>query len=382
MTSLNTYRSLFPSLANRVQLSSCSQSALALPVQQGLEAYTQSLLEQGMDWGGWMDVLQDAKAEFARLINADVDEIAVCASVTEAAASIATALDFSTPRNRIVLADSDFPSVGHLWLAQHRHGAEIDFIQPAGEFLDSTDYERSIDEKTLLVSVSQVAYYNGLRQDITAITQHAHRHGALVFVDAYQAAGSEPIDVKASGIDMLASGMQKYLLGIPGIAFLYVRKDLADTLEPTSTGWFGRQNPFAFDIRKLDYSAGAARFEIGTPPIAAAYAAQAALKLINRVGVDRIHSQQRELSTVALATAHACGLEVASPLDLHRKAANTAIRITDATLMEKRMAAAGYVVSARNDVIRVAPHFYNTAREVQDAINLLAELHRQDNASH
>lgn len=367
-------RALFPSLDTLRQLSSCSQSALALPVRRAAIDYLDSLTERGMDWGLWMGKVAAAKAEFARLINADADEIAVCASVTDAAASIASALDFSGARRAVVLGELDFPSLGQLWRAQQRRGASIRLVptQPLQD--NSPAYRAAIDERTLLVNLSAVSYYNGLRLDVKRITEHAHRQGALVFVDAYQAAGSEVIDVRASGVDMLASGVQKYLLGVPGIAFLYVRRELAQRLEPTFTGWFGRANPFDFDLRQLSYAPNAARFDVGTPPMMAAFIAEAALKLVNDTGPAAIQSWQAQLSQTVIDQARQYGLELASPSDPALKAANTAIRVTDAAGLERRLAEAGYIVSARNDVIRIAPHFYNTQQEVCDAVRLLAEL--------
>lgn len=367
-------RELFPSLERLKQLSSCSQSALALPVRSAAHEYLDSLSERGTDWGLWVGKVTAAKAEFARLINADPDEIAVCASVTDAAASIASALDFSGARNRVVLGELDFPSVGQLWHAQQRHGADIQVVETHPQQDNRAAYCSAIDERTMLVNLSAVSYYNGLRLDVAHITEHAHRQGALVFADAYQAAGSEVIDVRQSGVDMLASGVQKYLLGVPGIAFLYVRRELAQKLEPSVTGWFGRANPFDFDLKQLDYAPGAVRFDVGTPPMMAAFIAEAALKLINDTGPAAIQRWQQHLSQVTIDMATRYDLEVASPLDPGLKAANTAIRVRDASNIEQRMAEAGFIVSARNDVIRIAPHFYNTQQDVCDAVRMLAEL--------
>lgn len=371
------HRQLFPSLSSKVQLSSCSQSALATPVNAAVGEYLASLTQRGMDWGLWMDKVGAAKAEFARMINADAKDIAMLSSVSDCASIIGSALDFSGERNGVVLAELDFPSIGHVWLAHGKRGAQVSVVDAENDCVSAEAYNRLVNERTRLVSVSQVSYYNGFRQDIDAIVRHAHEQGALVFVDAYQAAGSEPIDVKASGVDMLASGVQKYLLGVPGIAFMYVRRDVAVTLEPTSTGWFGRVNPFAFDIRGLDYAPNACRFDTGTPPMMAAYAAHAGMKLLNDVGITGIQAWQTHLSSVALETAQRLDLSVASPVELTRKAANTAIRVSNASALEAQMAQAGFIVSARNDVIRIAPHFYNTEQEVRDAVTHLALLARK-----
>ncbi|MFJ9993553.1 aminotransferase class V-fold PLP-dependent enzyme [Pseudomonas putida] len=373
------YRHLFPSLSNNIQLSSCSQSAIATPVREAVGEYFDSLHARGMDWELWMTRVAAAKAEFARMINADEDEVAVCASVTEAAGLIASALDYPAARNKVLMTEMDFPSIGHLWLAQQRFGAQVQFVESDNDAVPTERFIEAIDERARLVCISQVCFYNGYRQDVAQITRQAHAHGALVFVDAYQASGSEPMDVKATPIDMLASGMQKYLLGLPGIAFLYVRREVALKLEPSLTGWFGRSNPFEFDIRKLDYAPNANRFDVGTPPMMAAYAAHAALQLINQVGVGHINAWQKRLSQVALETAAAHGLVVASPTDLSCKAANTAIRVAQAKTLEGLMAKEGFIVSARSDVLRIAPHFYNTEADVRQAIECLAALDRQLN---
>ena len=368
-------RSLFPILQRKIQLSSCSQSALCTPVADALDAYVRSWREHGMDWIGWMDTVNAAKAEFGRLIGAEALDIGVLSSVSDVASSLASALDFSGSRKRIVTAEIDFPSVGHVWLAQQERGAQVAFIDARpGDVVDPGRYAAVIDERTRLVCVSHVSYYNGSIQDIAAIARETRRQGAVLFVDAYQSAGALRIDVQRDGIDILASGAQKYLLGCPGLAFMYIRRDLAKTLEPRNTGWFGRVNPFAFDIRTLDYAAGARRFDTGTPPMVNAYAAHAGLKLLNSLDGALVERYLSHLSSVAIEEARALGLVIASSTDLRVKASNTAIQVPNASALEAKMAEAGYIVSARNDVVRIAPHFYNTAEDVTGALRALARL--------
>ena len=226
------------------------------------------------------------------------------------------------------------------------------------------------------MSVSQACFYDGQRVDIAATGHAARSRGAIQFVDAYQSAGSMAIDVRAEQVDILAAGAQKYLLGIPGIAFLYVRPALARRLVPTVTGWFGRVDPFAFDPRGLDFADGATRFNTGTPPMMCASVARASMALLNEIGIAPIEAWLGQLSALAIEEAARLGLEVVSPKQPGAKGANTAIRIANAAEVEARMLQAGYVVSARNDVIRVAPHFYNSAYDVLGALRELARLTR------
>ena len=373
----SSYRKLFPILDHTIQLSSCSQSALSLPVRRAIDEYLEVWLKRGADWGYWMEQVALARAEFARMIHAQPDDIAVLGSVSDAASSIASALHFEADRREIVTTTLDFPSICHVWLAQAPRGAQVRFVQAEAGSTDTTErIAGALDAQTALVSVSHACFYDGQRVDIAATGREARRHGAIQFVDAYQSAGAITIDVEAQAVDILAAGAQKYLLGIPGIAFLYVRPTLARRLTPTVTGWFGRVDPFAFDPAGLDFAAGAARFNTGTPPMMCASVARASMALLNEIGIPAIEDYLGQLSAVALEEAVRLGLVVASPADAAAKGANTAIRVPDAARIEARMLEAGYVVSARNDVIRIAPHFYNTAEDVTGALRALAGLIR------
>ena len=337
--------------------------------------YMASWRDSGMDWVGWGVALDQAKAEFAKLIGADGSDIAVMSCVSDLASSIGNCLEFSPEKNGIVLGEIDFPSLGHVWLAQQTRGAQVQFVQGDGQgLIRLEDYARVITPRTRLVSVSHVSYSNGFKQDIAAIAALAHAQDALVFVDAYQSVGVMRIDVLRDGIDMLVCGAQKYLLGCPGIAFMYVRRDLAQQLRPANTGWFGRVDPFAFDIRQLDYADGARRFDTGTPPYINSAAAGAGMALLNRLDMLAVESYIEHLSAVALRAAAQHGLSIASPLDPRRKGSNTAIHVHDSAAVEKKMAEAGFIVSARGAVIRIAPHFYNTEQEVAGAMAALARM--------
>lgn len=370
-------RADFPILATRAQLSSCSQSAMGTPVAAAIQDYLHLWGEQGMAWGPWMDAVEAAKREFARMINAQPQDIAVCGSVSDAASSIASALDFASGRKGIVVGANEFPSVGHVWLAQRKRGANVTFAQADEQgWIPPEHYEAAIagHDGCALVSVSHAAFYNGARQDIASITRIARAHGAITFVDAYQSAGALCLDVARDGIDMLATGAQKFLMGCPGIAFLYVRPGLAAQLTPTNTGWFGRVNPFAFDIEGLDFPPHAGRFNTGTPPMINAHAAAAALRYLGQQDAQAVEAYLRHLGEVTVREAQRLGLSVASPADPARRAATTAIRVRDAHGVEGQMASAGCIVSARNDVIRIAPHFYNTEDEVIGALRTLARI--------
>lgn len=368
------YRTQFPSLSQFVLLTSCSQSAIATTVNAAIQEYTDSLINEGMNWVKWMQKVNQAKSRFAQLIGAQPEDIAIMASVSDIISSIVTSLSFKGVKSRITTTELDFPTIPQVLLAQERLGAKIDFIPSVEHNIPLEYYEQYITEDTLLTCVSHVSYYNGSIQDIKAIADIAHRKGSYLFVDAYQSAGSVPIDVNEMNIDMLATGAQKFLLGVPGIAFMYMRPEIAEQLSPKVTGWFGQMNPFAFDNHNLIYAPGARRFETGTPPVINAYAAAAALDILLEIGVNNIHSYLKDLSKFALEYGQDKGIPIVSPQNLDIKSSTTAFYVGDASRIEQLMKQDGFVVSARKDVIRIAPHFYNTIEDIQAAIDRMSIL--------
>jgi selenocysteine lyase/cysteine desulfurase len=211
-------------------------------------------------------------------------------------------------------------------------------------------------------------------QDITALATRVHAHGALLYVDAYQTLGTVPVDVRAANVDFLAAGNLKFLMGVPGIAFLYVRRELIERLRPTVTGWFGRSNPFAFEVKKLDWSSTAARFDAGTPPVVNAYIARAGMQIINEVGVAPIREWLEVLGQRLMDGGQARGLTLHGTADMGRKTATTAFVVPDSHDVEVAMRARGVLPAARGPVIRLSPHFYSSLDDVDTALDVLASV--------
>ena len=370
------WRSRIPLLAHAIPMNNCSQAPQTEATRAAADAYLESWARDGMDWDAWVTEVERARESFARLINADVDEIAVTSSVSHAASALASALTFDGARHRVLASAAEFPTVGHVWLAQQPRGAEVHWA-PLGSdgTIDFDEYESRIDERTRVVSACHAYFANGFKQDVAGIARLARSRGALLFVDAYQTLGTEPIDVKALGVDALAGGTLKYLMACAGIAFLYVRRDLAEQLRPTITGWFGRVNPFAFDATGLDWGRGARRFDSGTPPIINAYIARAGLEIIHEVGPAEISAWTRVLSDHLVSGGAARGLVLHGTSDSARKSPTTAFLVGgDSATVERSLRARGVIASARGNVIRLAPHFYSTLDDVEQALDALVAV--------
>lgn len=368
------FRKQFPVFDSKIQLSSCSQSAMHQSLKAAIQEYMTSWEEDGMNWSKWMETCEKARSLFAKQINASPDEVAIVGSVSHAASAIATSLQPTSTKNRIVITEFDFPTIGNLWRAAEQRFTVEFFEQNEFGYNTPDHYEQRLPDDLLLFSTSHVNFYNGYKQDLKKVSTEVHKKGGYVFIDAYQSFGQTPIDVKEMDIDFLAVGMQKYGFGIPGIAFLYTKKEIAETLTPQITGWFGQANPFAFDIRGNDYAPAARRFDSGTFPMINGYATLAALEIIDQLDMEQVEKHLEMLSAVAAEEIQKEGLVNRSAFPVHEKGSTTAVYAINASEVEQLMAAKGIIVSARNDVIRIAPHYYNTAEDIRHAIRELKSL--------
>ncbi|MGI8522755.1 MAG: aminotransferase class V-fold PLP-dependent enzyme [Nocardioides sp.] len=357
------FRKRFRGLDDLVHLASCSQGAVSDLLVDALAEYQRTLVDKGADWESWMDRVQQARELFAAQIGADVDEIAVVPSASEGAYQVASTQAWAS-RPGLVTTDMEFPSVANVWLAQEPRGAKVTHVADHDWTIDAEDYVEQIGPDTGLVSIPLISYRNGLRLPVTDVVRAAHEVGARVFVDAYQGLGVEPVDVHTLDCDYLVSGSLKYLLGIPGIAFLYVREGLVDDLPPSLTGWFGRVDPFAFDPRSLDYPTHARRFETGTPAVPSAYAAVAGLQMLAQVDMSDVAAHVGHLSGLLREELVAQGETVRSPESPTLRGPQIALQDSHPERLDGALREAGIAASPRGDVVRLSFHYYNDESDV------------------
>lgn len=369
-TEISELRSHFPILREKTYLYNCSQGALSDAVEGGMREYAESWRTSSDPWAEWTGAYESLRAAFARFINAERDEVAIVTSASAGINPIANALCFDG-RNKVVMSEYEFPTMGHIWLAQRPRGAEVQFLAGVDNTVPAEAYERAIDERTRIVPLTHVSFVNGFRSDVAAVTRIAHRNGALVFLDGYQDCGTRPIDVRALDVDFFVTGTLKYLLGPPGLAFLYVRRELIESLAPTMTSWFSQRDVFAFNTQRLDLAPAARRFETGTPAIPNIYLARPALELLSGIGLDNVAAQVEELTRAFLQGVRDLGIQSKTPAD--SVGPLVVLRSHDAPALVAKLAERRIVVSARRDGVRFAFHVYNTRDDVQTALAVLKE---------
>ena len=370
MQPLESYRDRFPILEHTTYLINHSLGAMPVGAEEGLLRYAREWRERGVRaWAeGWWETSTAVGDLLGRIVGAAPGTMAMHQNVAVAQAIVLSCFEFEPPRNRIVYGEGEFPSVRYLYQAQRRRGADVEIVADEAAVLEA------IDERTLLVPISHVLFKTGEIQDVKAIVQRAHEAGALIVLDAYQSAGSVPLDVTSLGVDFAVGGSVKWLCGGPGAGWLYVRPDLAERLEPTFTGWQAHARPFAFEPEQ-DYAEGAARFLTGTPNVPALYAATAGYELVEEVGVEQIRERSLEQTALLVELLEAAGFEVLNPRDPDRRGGTVVVRTPEAEAVYRELGAREIICDFRPDAgIRLGPHFFNTNDELRYAATQIAEI--------
>jgi selenocysteine lyase/cysteine desulfurase len=366
-------RHRFPLLEHQVYLNSCSQGVLSDAVRGAYADYLRDWDEKGAPWEYWMERTESARASFAGLIGADDDEVAVTASVSAGVNAIASGLRPAAGRNRIVVSDFEFPTVGQIWHAQEERGYEVRHVhQGDAPVVPLEAFDAAIDEQTALVAITQVCYRNGACIDVEGVVRLAHERGALVLLDSYQAVGSMPIDVRALGVDLLVAGALKYLLASAGLGFAYCRRGLFEDLRPTATGWFADADVFAMDITDYSPAPDARRFQAGTPPIPSIYAGIAGIELMKEIGIAETRAHVAQLNETLFAGVAELGGSLATPIDPAARGALVAIRSRDEQALVAALAAEGILTSSRDGNLRISAHCYNTHDDIEQLLAGLA----------
>src|SRR5213083_411600 len=371
---LARYRSEFPIFRDRIYLNTCSLGALGERARNKVVEFLD--LWQARGASAWYDVwwaaLSELRARYARVIGAAPEEIALAPSISVALSVVAESLDYAR-RPKVVVTSLDFPTIAYQWLAKRPRGIELVVVESPDQVSVPVEaLARAVDARTALVATSHVYFTSGAIQDIRAVAAAAHAQGALCLIDAYQAVGQVPVDVRAAGVDVLTAGGLKWLLAGPGIVFAYIKEELARRLEPGIAGWFGHRDQFAFDPRRLAFHDDARRFELGTPALAAVYAQLGGLEYIEEIGVPAIRATAAELTEHLIATAAARGFRPKVAADAAARSAIVMLPATDPAAAVRHLADGGIIADARPGHVRFSPFFYNQQDDHVTALERLA----------
>ncbi len=380
MDDLLHWRQEFPILERTTYLISNSLGAMPRAVYDGLRDYADLWNTRGVRaWEeGWWEMAVCVGDKIAPLIGAAPGELSLHQNVTLTQAVIASCFDFRGPRNKIVMTDLEFPSIQYFYHEQRCHGARVETVPSEdGIRLPLEKFLAAIDDTTLLVPISLVLFRSSFIVDARAIVERAHRVGAHVILDCFQAAGTIPVDVRGLGVDFAVGGVLKWLCGGPGVAYLYVREDLRSRLRPALTGWLAHRRPFAFEPGPIDRREDSYRFLNGTPHIPALYACQPGLDIVSDVGVAAIREKSTRLTARIMAGAAARGWQIRTPEHPAERAGTVSIDCPHSAEVCRELLARDILVDWRpNAGIRLSPHFYNREEECDFALEQMDQILR------
>jgi kynureninase len=372
------WRGEFPILDRTTYMISNSLGAMPRGVYDSLRSYADSWAERGVRaWEqGWWEMAVGVGDQIAPLIGAGAGEISLHQNVTLTQAVISSCFDFHGPRNKIVMVELEFPSIQYFYHEQCRLGARVEVVPTPDHIrIDLDKVLAAIDETTLLVPISQVLFRSSYIVDARAIIERAHRVGAHVVLDVFQAAGTIPLDVRGLGADFAVGGVLKWLCGGPGVAYLYVREDLRAKLRPALTGWIAHRHPFAFETGGIDPRDDSFRYLNGTPHIPALYACQPGLDIVNKAGIGAIREKSMRLTARLIEGARARGWRVNTPENPAKRAGTVSVDCPHAYEVCRELLAMEIMVDYRPKAgVRLSPHFYNRDEECDFTLAQMEEI--------
>lgn len=335
--------------------------------------------KHGERWDEWVNDLVECRRLFTTLVGAKGNEAGVVPSVSVGLAALASSVDFSK-RGKVIASSLNFHTNVVLWQRMRESGLtkSVKVLPHQDGVVPIEAWEKAINDETAVVAVDYVSWFSGYREKVREIAEIAHRHGALIFVDAFHALGVFPIDVKRDGVDALCCGFYKWLCGPHGAACVYVNENELKSLEPSYIGWMGiRDNVIEraqakrdlfdvpFEMESATPSATAARFEWGTWAAIVAKGAVEALKFALETSpasrFEVISRRKRELLE-GLRDLHVKVLAQAE--EKNPASGIVTFETEDHKTLVRKLAERKIVVSGRFNHVRVSPHFYNTSEEI------------------
>ncbi len=374
------WRDRFPILADTVYLVNHSLGAMPAGVRQVLAAFAEQWATRGVrSWGeGWWSSPRDVGNVLAPLLNAPKDTVVMHQNVSVIQSIVASSLEFTPKRNKVVYSDQNFPTNMYVWEGMKRFGARIVSVPSQGNEVPFERLLAAIDEETLIVPVSHVCFKTSFLQDAKAICERAREVGALVLLDTYQSLGCVPVDVQELGVDMVCGGSVKWLCGGPGAGYLYVRPDVLPKLRPRITGWAAHAAPFAFEPGEQRYADGIDRMLHGSPAVASLLQATVGYEIVREVGIDAIRAHSVRLTEGLRERMIDRGFVVNTVADPARRGGTLTIGLRDdesGPAFVKALETRGVLVDHRPGAgIRVSPHFYTLEEELVRFAEDMSEL--------
>lgn len=330
-----------------------------------------------LHWPEWAATVEKTRGQIAELVNADVEEIALLPNTTHGVSLVASGYPWK-PGDSIVLLSNEFPANLYAWMHLESIGVEIRQVQVEGAGPTLDQIAAAIDGTTKIVAVSWVSYSTGYRLDIAKLTEMAHARGALLFVDVIQGLGVFPFDVKATGIDFFASTSQKWLMTPEGAGMFYIRREHLNLLRPLFIGPSSMVKPYDYDKISLQFAESARRFEGGSKNMVGYMAMGSSLGLLMELGAgpqsSTIGELVLEIGDLACERLQSIGASIYSDREGDKRSGIISFEFPgqDPHELRRRCVEAKVALSVRSGRLRISPHGYTNAEDVERLIAALS----------
>ena len=375
--SLLEYRKQFPALEECVHLISHSLGCVPAQAKDDLTEFFELWRTKSITaWSDWLPEVDRGAERIAKIISATAGTVVMHQNVSGIMSVLASCLEYTPERNKIVYEALQFPTVSYVWQAEQRRGARCVLVPSRdGITIDSDAMCEAIDEHTLAVPISHVVFSSAYIQDVKKICDRARQVGAHVILDCYQSIGAVPLDVVDLGVSFACGGSVKYLCGGPGAAWLYVRKDLIEQFAPRVTGWFGNEAPFAFTMPEQTYADTIWRYMGGTPAVAALYQSRAGQRIIGEIGVRRIREKSLVMTQACIDWVDELGMKLNTPRPAEQRVGSVVFDFVGAADVCRELNRRKFFCDHRPGAgIRIAPHFYTKREELDGFFGELKKI--------
>jgi selenocysteine lyase/cysteine desulfurase len=373
--SLSSYRTEFPVTETLVYLNHAGVAPSSTRVRDAVKQWLDRHIARGiLDEGAWEETAEACRADFARLIGATADEIAFVRNTSNGLALVAEGLAWD-PGDRVAVAtEIEYPSNVYVWQHLNDRGVAVDTIAAPDGSVTPEAVEAVLTPSTRLVAVSSAQYASGAVTDLETIGSLCRNRGILFCVDGIQTLGALEFDVKRIGAHFVAADSHKWLLGMPGIGALFVNSEVVDRVRPVLVGWKSTTDGWNFDRAYFDLLTNARKFEEGSQPYALIAGFQAALQLLEEVGVSRVSQRIRQLVEHLAGGLTAIGADVSPPCEARHHILTFTHPAVEGSNLLAALSEQHFVISRRRGRLRVSPHFYNTAEEMNELTSAIEEL--------
>jgi selenocysteine lyase/cysteine desulfurase len=343
----------------------------ARAVEQTVAYRLQGPGENRRDFGA--DRQADLKRRFGQLINATPDEIAFTSSTSDGENIVVMGLDLAKRGGNVVIDELHFTTSLYMYKELEKKGVELRIVKHRDWAIDVSDMDRAIDKNTRLVSLALVSNVNGYMHDARTVSALAHARGAHVFADIIQAVGAVPVDVKALGIDFAASGTYKWLMGERGLGFLYVRRDLQDSVLPTTR--YGHRQVTNFNRAAMTWEPlpGAAKYETGNIPVMLAACVSEGINYVQSLGLDKIRAHARELTSRLQRELPPLGLTPLTPANTETPIVAFGIKDADATAKLLQAGKVTGTIVANESRLRLSVSVFNTHDDIDHVVEIFRD---------